>query len=222
MIRIEGLEHDLLDIPSLHIAEGNVAVIGRNGSGKTTLLELLAGMDTPKKGSVRIFGSAPAELGVGWVGEFPDHTILFSRVFDEVASSLRFKRVPAEEADHIVLNTLTHLRIERLIDRTTAELSGGEKALVAFAAAIAGSPRIMILDEVDSHLDNDISSILWSAVIDSGIPSVFCTQDMDQAAQADTLLVLEDGKVIHCGSPAELFPLMKESCFYPPLWRLDG
>ncbi len=220
MISIKALRHHLLDIPDLTLDTHSIAVIGHNGAGKTTLLEVLAGMDRPLAGDVLIDGIEPCKRRVGWVGEFPDRTMLFSKVYDEVASSFRFTKVDAEETDREVKSALALLGKEGLIDRSTRSLSGGEKALVAFAAAIANRPDILILDEVDSHLDEISSEIIDDAVSASGLPVVYCTQDMDRAAKAETVVLMERGRVSSCGTPSEVFTDMEGSCLYPSIWRL--
>ncbi|MDD3398118.1 MAG: energy-coupling factor ABC transporter ATP-binding protein [Candidatus Methanomethylophilaceae archaeon] len=220
MIHIEGLRHHLLEIPSLTIAGPKVALIGRNGAGKTSLLELLAGIDRPKEGSITVDGEEPRTLRVGWVGEFPDHTILFSRVFDEVCSSLRFTYVPVAEAERMARETMRSLGALHLWDRATAELSGGEKALVAYAAAVVNPPRLLILDEVDSHLDERCASLISDSILHSGFQTVFCTQDMDLAAKADEVLFLDNGRVVQHGPPQEVFHALEGSCFYPNSWRM--
>jgi len=220
MIRIEGLRHHLINIPELTLKGGKTAVIGRNGAGKTTFLELLAGIDAPWKGSVLLDGRPPRDLRIGWVGEFPDHTMLFSRVYDEVSSSLRFTRVPVPEADRRVHDTLESLQALHLLSRTTAELSGGEKALVAFAAALVNSPHVLILDEVDSHLDEVYAERIWGSLFMDERQTVFSTQDMELASKADEVVLLQGGEVLRHGSPQEVFSADEDSCLYPNLWRL--
>ncbi len=220
MIRIEGLRHHLLDVPSLIAKEGRVAVIGPNGAGKTTLLELLSGMDKPREGTVEVMGRRPELATVGWVGEFPDHTMLFSRVFDEVASSLRFLKVPVDVADRRTRATMGMLGRPDLLLRGTGEISGGEKALVALAAALAPSPDLLVLDEVDSHLDEASSRLIRETVLSSDQRAVYCTQDMDHAAAADLVLYIDGGRVMLRGPPEEVFASLEGTCFYPSMWRL--
>ena len=221
MISVRGMTHHLIDIPRLDVSGQRVALIGPNGAGKTTFLEVLAGMDRLREGSVSILEKHPGDVKVGWVGEFPDRTMLFSRVCDEVASSLRFTKVEMKEADRMVLETMAMLGRPDLLTRYTSSLSGGEKALVAFAAAIVNSPDILILDEVDSHLDEATVRMIADTIHRSGIPTLFCTQDMDRAATADNVIFMKGGKVEAVGPPAEVFAPLRDGCFYPSLWRLS-
>ncbi|MDD4253108.1 MAG: ATP-binding cassette domain-containing protein, partial [Methanoculleus horonobensis] len=91
MIRIAGLRHRLLDIPGVAVDARHIAVIGPNGSGKTTLLSVCSGIEEPETGTVQLLDRPPSAVKVGWVGEFPDRTLLFSRVYDEIASTPRFR-----------------------------------------------------------------------------------------------------------------------------------
>lgn len=220
MIRIIDVKHHLIEIPHLHISGERIALIGRNGSGKTSFLELLAGIDIPIKGDIYLNGKIPRESRIGWVGEFPDRTMLFSRVYDEVASSMRFRKYSIEETDQQVRETMTDLGIDNLLDRSIQGLSGGEKAMVACAAAIVSSPDLLVLDEVDSHLDELTSTKIHEIIKSSGRTSIYCTQCMDHAAEADQVIFMDAGKIVHHGPPEEVFSFLESSCFYPSLWRL--
>lgn len=223
MIRCTGVRHRRLAIPSLAANARQIAVIGPNGAGKTTFLGLCAGMEEPEAGEVTLFGRRPSEVRIGWVGEFPDRTMLFSRVYDEIASSLRFRHVSARESDARVHETAALLGIEGLLPKATDELSGGEKALVAFAAALVHDPEILILDEVDSHLDEEAGRRVADAIRSRpGISVIACTQHMDTAAEADLLLYIEEGCIRHAGTAEEVFDRLKETCFYPAVWRVRG
>ncbi|MCK9308559.1 MAG: ATP-binding cassette domain-containing protein, partial [Methanoculleus sp.] len=153
MIRITDLRHRLLNIPDLRVDSRHIAVIGPNGSGKTTLLTVCAGIEEPSAGMVRLLGRPPSAVKVGWVGEFPDRTLLFSRVYDEIASTPRFRYRPCRETDERVRAAAGTVGIPHLLDAKVSALSGGEKALVALAAACAADPEVLVLDEADSHLD---------------------------------------------------------------------
>ena len=90
MIVLLNLTVRRLSIPELTIPPGYVSLIGPNGSGKTTFLRLLSGILKPAAGAVWIHDTAPRECRIGFVNEYPDRNMLFSRVSDELASSLRF------------------------------------------------------------------------------------------------------------------------------------
>jgi len=164
MIRITNLRHRLVDIPDLTIDARHIAVIGPNGSGKTTLLEVCSGIEEPRFGTVRILGRPPSAVRIGWVGEFPDRTLLFSRVYDEIASTPRFRGRSCQETDERVRAAAALVGVSHLLDAKVSTLSGGEKALVALAAAGVDDPEVFILDEVDSHLDAGTAGRVQRAV----------------------------------------------------------
>ncbi|MDV2482887.1 energy-coupling factor ABC transporter ATP-binding protein [Methanoculleus sp. Wushi-C6] len=221
MIRIAGLRHRVLDIPDLALEARQIAVIGENGSGKTTLLEVCAGIEEPGEGTVRFLDHPTSAVKVGWVGEFPDRTLLFSRVYDEIASSPRFRHRSCSETDGRVRAAAERVGIPHLLKRSVATLSGGEKALVALAAAVADDPDLLILDEADSHLDAGTAERVRGVVRESTAAHVlWCTQSMETAAGADYLLFMAAGAVRHHGTPEEVFSLLEETCFYPTLWRM--
>jgi energy-coupling factor transport system ATP-binding protein len=194
-----------------------VAVIGPNGGGKTTLLRLLAGIDLPSEGEILIDGLPPREREIGWVGENPEETLVFSRVSDEIASPLRFRRDPCSLVDERVKEVAGDLGIGALLPRETGDLSAGEKAKVALAAALAAGPAILVLDEADSNLDQESSGALGD-LIRRASPShvIQATQRMELAAQGDHILFLAGGRVVHSGSPAGVFAALSGTPFSPP------
>lgn len=221
MIAIDGLVHGILSIPSLAIGEGRTALIGPNGSGKSTFLSLLSGIALPLRGRIAIDGRLPRLVDVGWVPEFPDQSILFTRVDDEIAGPSRFAHLPCAEVERRVEAAACLVGVEHLLPRTVRELSGGEKALVALATALSTDPEVLVLDEFDSHLDGETAEVVDEALRRCRCRyCVRCTQDMAAAARADTVLYLEKGLVGHIGTPASVFPALEETCFYPPLWRI--
>jgi energy-coupling factor transport system ATP-binding protein len=222
MIDLEGIRHRILAIPHLSLDEGSTAVIGANGSGKTTLLTLCAGIAVPDRGSVHIDGREPRSCEVGWVGEFPDRNLLFERVRDEIASPLRFRYADEAAIEERVARISDRLAISPLRERSTRELSGGEKALVSLATALVTHPQVLIIDEADSHLDANAAARMYDLVKEARPPYLlFCTQDMHHAAAADRVLYLERGRIGRYGPPDAVFSALQDTCFYPSLWRLE-
>ena len=140
---------------SFTVASGSYAVLmGRTGSGKTTLLEVLCGLRQPQKGRVLIDGRdvttlEPRERGIGYV---PQDLALFPslKVFDQIAFALMLRGLPAESRVRELAN---ELGISHLLDRQPEALSGGEKQRVAIARALAANPKLLLLDEPLSALD---------------------------------------------------------------------
>lgn len=224
MIEIEALKFRNLDIPRIHIAPGHTALIGPNGTGKTTLLRLVAGLLEPSTGTISIDGQSLHEIETGYVNEFPDRNILFYRVEDEIAAPLRFKGLPCSDISASTSELLTRAGLSHLASRQTKELSGGEKTLVALLTAIISSPRVLILDEFDSHLDQESISLAMAAIRHCQAGYVIqCTQNMELAAACDFILFLSEKGLELAGKPAEVFSRLQETCFYPLSWRVaDG
>lgn len=221
MIRIENLTCRSLAVDTLSIDTGSTAVIGANGSGKTTLLKLCAGILLPDTGTININCAAPRTTDIGWVNEFPDRNVLFDIVEDEVASPLRFQhRLPGDIANRVA-GMLDTLGIDHLSHRPVRELSGGEKVIVALAAALVTEPAVLLLDECDSHLDTRTMERIDQILSDSPIPYIIrSTQDMESAKENDHVLFLENGRIGHYGIPETVFSFLRDTPFYPFSWKV--
>ncbi len=220
MIGIRDLRYRSLDIPGLTLDPGTTAVIGPNGSGKTTFLELCAGVAAPDSGTVTIDGERPCDTTIGWVCEFPDRNMIFSRVSDELASPLRFRHDDCREVVMQVEKMAENLGISSLLTRDIKGLSGGEKVLVSLATALVAAPHLLIMDETDSHLDQTTLERIREYLSRHMPPYIlYCTQDMDAAASADHLLVFGGGRVADQGTPDAVFERLRDTCFHPPARR---
>ncbi|WP_321508674.1 energy-coupling factor ABC transporter ATP-binding protein [uncultured Methanoregula sp.] len=221
MIRFKDVLCRNLSIDSLIIPEGITSVIGMNGSGKTTLLKTCAGIHLPERGTIFIDGTPPRETETGWVNEFPDRNLLFNFVSDEIASSLRFRQIPCNETEARVTARIESMGILHLKKRLVRELSGGEKILVALGAALVCQPSVLVLDEYDSHLDAKKVGEIEEIIRKSRVPYVIrSTQQMETAALGDYVIFLENGSVKYAGTPDSVFPLLKDTSFYPFSWRI--
>jgi energy-coupling factor transport system ATP-binding protein len=220
MIEVRGIRQGVLEIASLDIPPGSTAVIGKNGSGKTTLLKVLAGITRPESGTVLVDGKSPGATDIGWLNEYPDKNMLFGRVFDEIASPLRFSGVPCDAVRERVRALSDRLGIGRLLERTTRDLSGGEKVLTALATALITDPSVLVMDEVDSHLDEYSTRLIMTLPASLALGyRIWCTQDMDLAARSDYVLLLDRGSVAGFGTPRTIFPGLAGDCLYPFSWR---
>ena len=208
-----------LDGVSLSVAEGElVALLGPSGSGKTSLLRIIAGLDRPDAGSVRIGGAdarsaSPRERGIGFVFQ---HYALFRRmtVFENVAFGLRVKprreRLPEAEIARRVTDLLKLVQLDWLADRLPSALSGGQRQRVALARALAVEPKVLLLDEPFGSLDARVRQELrrWLRRLHDEIrlTSLFVTHDQEEALEvADRVVLLNQGKVVQDASPEELF-----------------
>jgi energy-coupling factor transport system ATP-binding protein len=216
MITLHEIRCRSLSIDHLEIPPGITSVIGPNGSGKTTLIRYCAGLLDPKDGTVLIDSKTPRQTDVGYVNEFPDRNILFSTVNDELASPLRFRHLPCKETEEIIIARAGALGVGHLLGRRMRNLSGGEKVLVALAAACITKPTLLALDEYDSHLDAARCAAIDTILRQSGTAYVLrCTQQMETAASGDYLLFIDHGRLVHAGSPSSVFASLSGTPFYP-------
>jgi energy-coupling factor transport system ATP-binding protein len=106
--------------------------------------------------------------------------------------------------------------ITHLLKRALRELSGGEKVLVSLAAALVHHPKVLVLDEYDSHLDARSLAKIEQGIRASGADYIIrCTQQMDTAINSDHLLFFDSGRITLAGTPALVFPLLKGTAYYP-------
>ena len=224
MIRVEKISFDYPgDLPALRsieleIAPGEaIALIGANGSGKTTLARCLNGLHIPQTGRVSVDGLAtsdPAQLRqirqlVGMVWQNPDDQLVSTTVAGELAFGLENLALPSEEIQHRVEAALTAFELEKYRRYPPHQLSGGEKQRVAIAAVVAMRPRYMVLDEPTALLDprgrRQVAALLQELREEHGIATILITQLPAEAASADRLVVLHQGRVYGDASPQELF-----------------
>jgi len=220
MIHLNNIHYRSLSIEELQIPPGITSIIGRNGSGKTTLLKICAGILVPDSGTILMDNRVPRDEEVGWVNEFPERNILFETVGDEIASSLRFRHVPCGETDARVHACMESMGIASLKNRSMHELSVGEKIVVSLAAALVHDPRILVLDEFDSHLDANLAQKVERFVRRAPAEYILrCTQDMETAARSETVICLRNGEVVSAGKPEYVFPSLHDTSLYPISWR---
>jgi molybdate transport system ATP-binding protein len=207
-----------LDV-EIEVADGEVlAVLGPNGAGKSTLLRVLAGLLPPDGGSVVLDGVTPWDddeahvpayrRALGMV--FQDH-LLFPHlsVTDNVAFGLRTRGIGRGAARDLADAWLDRVGLAGLGDRRPAQLSGGQAQRAALARALVGDPRVLLLDEPLSALDArtrlTVRAELRRHLAAFAGSTVLVTHDpVDAMALADRVVVVEDGRVVQEGAPAEV------------------
>jgi len=219
MIRTENLSIDLGEFRlrgvSLHVEPGEYFVLlGPTGAGKTVFLECVAGLHTPDSGEIFLGGERvthwlPETRGVGYV---PQDYALFPHlnVFQNIAYGLVERGVPPEEREPRVQQAATLLGIAGLLHRRVTTLSGGEQQRVALARATVTQPRVLLLDEplsaVDESTRQDLSGMLRRLHRETGTTVLHvCHNFQETLALATRVGVLHQGRLVQVGTPEEIF-----------------
>ncbi|MEC3974548.1 ABC transporter ATP-binding protein [Amycolatopsis sp. H20-H5] len=201
--------HVAVEDVSFHVERGEIfGILGTNGAGKTTTVECLQGLRRPDSGSVSVLGLDPATEGkvlkekVGaqlQESKLPDKL----RVGEALELYASFYRDPADPGELLRQLGLTDKR-----DSAFGTLSGGQKQRVSIALALVGSPEIAVLDELTTGLDPHARRDTWKVIEgirDRGVTVVLVTHFMDEAERlCDRIAVLDAGRVLATGTPAEL------------------
>jgi energy-coupling factor transport system ATP-binding protein len=210
--------HDL----TLRIEPGQfVAIIGHNGSGKSTLVKLLTAVLYPNEGEIRIDGIPVREENQWGVRERvavafqdPDDQLIMNRLADDVAFGPENLGLPREEIGERVEFALDALGLEKLGGRLIEDLSPGQKQRVAIAGALAMRPHFLILDEPTSLLPTPVARRLISTVKDmgrrEGMGVLHVTHSMSEAVLFDRVIVMDAGRLVMDGIPAEVFRRVEE------------
>ncbi len=219
-LRIEGVtrrfgSHVALDGVSLDIARGEFfALLGGSGSGKSTLLRILAGLETPDAGRVVLDGQSmqgvppharPVNMMFQSYALFPHMT-----VEQNIAFGLRQEGAPRAATRGRVAEMLALVRMEGLGGRRPHALSGGQRARVALARALARRPKLLLLDEPLSALDKNLRESMQFELVNiqarTGTTFVVVTHDQAEAmTMAGRLGVMRDGRLAQVGTPAEVY-----------------
>lgn len=200
---------------NLSIAQGEfLAIMGSSGCGKTTTLRMLAGLETPSAGEIRLDGRRinelkPSERETPLVWQslalFP-----FLNVVENVEYGLRMRRVASAERHRRARTWLERMEIGDLADRRIDQLSGGQKQRVALARALVTEPPVLLLDEPLSALDANLvirmQGVLARLQRDLGITFVYVTHSQSEAfAMADRVVIMSKGRIEQVGTPREVF-----------------
>jgi molybdenum ABC transporter ATP-binding protein len=211
-------EFKLVDV-SLRVEEGEYfIVLGPTGAGKTVLVECIAGIHHPKEGEIYLGGERidhlkPEERGIGYV---PQDYALFPHmtVKNNIAFGLRIRKASPSYIEEKVEELVNLLRIKHLLHRYPSTLSGGEKQRVALARALAINPRLMLMDEPLSALDEQTREELCRELRrihrETKKMIIHISHNLEETfSLADRVCILNEGKVMAIGKPDELLN-------YPP------
>jgi multiple sugar transport system ATP-binding protein len=203
--------HDL----SLEIADREFLVLlGPSGCGKTTTMRMIAGLEHPSAGDIRIdderVNDKPArdrDLAMVFqnYGLYPHMTVA-----QNIGYPLKVRRVPRVERDGRVKAAAERVELAGLLDRKPAELSGGQRQRVALARAIVRTPRLFLMDEPLSNLDAKLRTVMRAELKhlqrDLAITTIYVTHDQVEAMTlADRIVIMKSGRIQQSGSPAEIY-----------------
>src|ERR687894_332615 len=207
---------------NLEIEPGQlVAIIGHNGSGKSTLAKLLCAVLYPTEGELRI-DDVPVREENQWevrrkvavVFQDPDDQLVMNRVEDDVAFGPENLGLPREEIAERVKSSLEALGLEKIAGRLIEDLSPGQKQRVAIAGALAMRPQFLILDEPTSLLPVPMAWRLISTIRDlnrrEGMGVLHVTHSMSEATLFDRVVVMDEGRIVMDGKPAQVFRRVDE------------
>jgi molybdopterin-binding protein len=220
VLRIRGLRHEaggrtILDIPEFEVpANAMLAVLGPNGAGKSTLMRILAGLQRPTAGTLEFAGRNGGaavdalRLRSGFVFQAP--YMWTGTVRRNLELGLRFHDVVDDRRDERIGSIAAQLGLGPLLDRSAAELSGGEVQRVALARALVLDPEVLFLDEPSSNLDAEAHAALREdldrVARDRAGAIVLATHERPDAFYlADEIAVLRSGRLVQRGTPSELF-----------------
>lgn len=208
----------VLNEVSLTVQKGEwLAIVGHNGSGKSTLARHLNGLLLPEKGDILVEGYNSRDeesiweirRRVGIVFQNPDNQFVGTSVRDDVAFGLENNGVPRDEMIKRIEESISKVKMEQYFDQEPHRLSGGQKQRVAIAGIIALRPSIVILDEATSMLDpagrKEVLETMRELKEKEGMTVISITHDLEEAAKADRMIVMNKGQVIDEGLPSYIF-----------------
>ena len=200
---------------SLAVPEGGLtALLGPSGSGKSTLLRIIAGLEAPDQGVVRIAGqdvtsARPQDRGIGFVFQ---HYAAFAHmtVFNNVAFGLKIRKRRPDEVRARVEELLALVGLTQWAQQRPHQLSGGQRQRMALARALAVEPQVLLLDEPFGALDANVRAELrrWLRRLhdEQGVTTVLVTHDQEEAMEvADTIAVMNRGQIEQVGAPREVY-----------------
>lgn len=194
-----------------------IAVLGSNGCGKSTLAKHFNAIYVPQKGSVLVEGISTADDSrlfdirqkVGMVFQNPDNQIVATIVEEDVAFALENMGVAPDEIRRRIDEAMEKTGVYKFKNKAPHHLSGGQKQRVAIAGIIAMRPDCIVLDEPTAMLDPEgrrkVMKTIKTLNKEYGITVILITHYMDEAAQADRIVVMSRGNVVKQGTPKEIF-----------------
>ncbi|MDO4547811.1 MAG: energy-coupling factor transporter ATPase [Clostridia bacterium] len=213
-----GAEKNAVDGVSLDVYEGEfLAILGHNASGKSTMAKLMNALFTATGGRVEVAGLDASDekntweirKNCGMVFQNPDNQLVATIVEEDVAFGLENLGVPSQEILPRVHRALEAVGMGEYAGSAPHLLSGGQKQRVAIAGVLAMRPRVIVFDESTAMLDpsgrESVMEVVNRLRREIGLTVVWITHFMDEAAQADRLAIMSDGKIAVTGEPRDVF-----------------
>jgi energy-coupling factor transport system ATP-binding protein len=207
---------------SFDIYEGEwLAIVGHNGSGKSTMAKLLNGLQFPQAGEITVCGIELNEDSIwdirkklGMVFQNPDNQFVGTTVQDDVAFGLENHGIPRNDMIFRVEDSLKKVKMDQFLNQEPHHLSGGQKQRVAIAGVLALRPSIIILDEATSMLDpkgrEEVLETVRALKDEKLLTVISITHDLEEAAKADRIIVMNQGEVYREGTPEDIFSMDDE------------
>lgn len=217
VFRYDDGAHDAVDHVTLDVQRGEfLAVLGRNGSGKSTLARMLNALVLPTSGYVEVDGIVASEETVydvrescGMVFQNPDNQIVATVVEEDCAFGLENRGVPSDDIRRRVDEALQEVGMLDRAHTSPSMLSGGQKQRVAIAGVLAMRPKVIVFDESTAMLDpvgrRDVFNLARRINREEGITVVWITHFMEEAVQADRVVVMDSGRIEIQGTPRTVF-----------------
>lgn len=199
----------------IEVAPGEFLIlVGPSGCGKSTLLNIIAGLEQPSEGELRIAGKnvvgvAPAQRDIAMV--FQSYALYPTMsVADNIGFALEMRKVPKAARNQRIAEVAAMLQIEHLLERRPAQLSGGQRQRVAMGRALARDPQLFLFDEPLSNLDAKLRVEMRAEIKRlhqlSGITSVYVTHDQIEAMTLGSrIAVMKDGILQQIGAPDDIY-----------------
>jgi len=206
---------EILKKIDIEVAPGEFLIlVGPSGCGKSTLLNIIAGLEEPTEGELRIagknvIGMAPAQRDIAMV--FQSYALYPTMsVADNIGFALEMRKVPLEVRNKRIQEVAAMLQIEHLLDRRPAQLSGGQRQRVAMGRALARDPQLFLFDEPLSNLDAKLRVEMRAEIkrlhLTSGITTVYVTHDQIEAMTLGSrIAVMKDGILQQIGTPDDIY-----------------
>lgn len=195
-----------------------ISIMGDNGSGKSTLLQIIAGLLIPDDGNIFVFNKEVNDdnveelinKNIGMVFQNPDAQFVANIVKDDIAFGLENQRINPKEMDGLILKQAKELNIENLLEKDINSLSGGQKQKVALADILIMNPKIILLDEAVSMLDDKSKNDFYSClnkikVTRKDLTIIEVTHDEKEALLSDEVIIMKEGRIIYHNEPKTLF-----------------